>query len=154
MMYPALKLFILPGRTRTILSRAARARALPSGGHQVPELSIAVPEGAPEVIPDSTAILHRLDALMSASGAAAPLYEPEGVADADAHICSTINALVLYFNHVSDDGWARSMRAKFSTSLPPVVRNIVPYAALMSGMREILCVERVRVRACCLARKT
>lgn len=118
-------------------SRAARRKVLPSGGHMVPEMTIDS-----EVIPDSTAILKRIDELCVDKYE--PLFPSEQVAEAEQHISETINALVLYFNHVSDDGWHRTIRAKLASFFPPILRNFIPYALLMKSARENF---RVKVSA-------
>ncbi len=115
-----------------LMSRAARRKVLPSGGYMVPEMLLTPADCEPEVVPDSAAILRRLDKLQPAEDAFYPTPE---VTEADTHIGSTINALLLYFNHVSDDGWRRSIRAKLASALPPLIRSIVPYALLLGGVR-------------------
>lgn len=116
------------------LSRGARAKVLPSGGYFVPEMTVTTAEdGTPEIIPDSSAILRRIDTLAAGHEG---LFKTEDIGEAEKHICGKINALVLYFNHVSDEGWSRSIREKMRQSVPALLRPVIPYAILMRSVRS------------------
>jgi hypothetical protein len=66
------------------------------------------------------------------------LYPSEDVEDADKHISSVINAYVLYFNHVSTDGWTRSIRTAITGLLPlgGILGKVLPLHAAYSSTRN------------------
>ena len=108
-------------------------KELPSGGYLVPELTVAQPDGSEKVIPDSSAILRELDSLLPSS--AESFFGDNAISEAEKHASTTINAFVLYFNHVSDDGWRRSIRQKAFSSVPFPIRYLIPYGALLGSVR-------------------
>jgi glutathione S-transferase len=93
---------------------------------------------------DSSAILRAIDEYPHER--AGPLYPSAAVQDADEHISSVINAYVLYFNHVSSDGWSRSIRAAIVDRLPlgGLLGRVLPLHALYGSARASF---RERVKA-------
>jgi hypothetical protein len=88
---------------------------------------------------ESSDILHAIDDY----NASLPnkLYPSELVGDADVDISGKINAFVLYFNHVSEAGWARSIRSVIVRTLPlGPLNNLIPlrlfYRPVYNSMRE------------------
>ncbi len=103
-------------------------------------MTVQFADGAREVVPDSAAIMRRLDTLMEMHGppGSAPIVPTREVADEEAHIGLVVDGLVFYFNHFSDTGWARSICAKVHAALPPVIRELVPYVALIASVRAAI----------------
>eukprot|EP00168_Porphyra_purpurea_P011839 TRINITY_DN3044_c0_g1_i1.p1 TRINITY_DN3044_c0_g1~~TRINITY_DN3044_c0_g1_i1.p1 ORF type:complete len:157 (-),score=59.09 TRINITY_DN3044_c0_g1_i1:138-608(-) len=107
----------VPYTVKLVSAVNARARNLPSGGILVPEMLY----NGKDVVPDSSAILRHLDAALPLAGPTA-FFPTPAVADADAHVGSVVNGCVLYWNWVSDAGYARSIRAKGTSAAPAFLR--------------------------------
>jgi hypothetical protein len=134
-----------------VLNRSARVKQLPTGGALVPQVEIpqgvsgggSEGEGGGKIVyrpmAESSDILHAIDDY----NASLPnkLYPSELVGDADVDISGKINAFVLYFNHVSEAGWARSIRSVIVRTLPlGPLNNLIPlrlfYRPVYNSMRE------------------
>lgn len=110
----------LPFQVKLVSVVNAGGRNLPSGGILVPEMLY----DNSTVVPDSSAILRHLDkALPEQLGGDAAFFPSPAVTTADAHVGSTVNACVLYWNWVSDAGYARSIRAKGISAAPALLRG-------------------------------
>lgn len=122
------------------VSRTTRLKQLPTDSFLVPQVEIPTGEDGYFPVSDSTAILHAIDEYDH--DAPGKLYPSDEIAQADAHISSTINAFVLYFNHVSPSGWERSIRAAIVSLLPlgGLLGLVLPlrhlYGSTRSSMRE------------------
>lgn len=110
----------LPYQVKLVSAVNAGSRNLPSGGKFVPEMVY----NTSTVVPDSSAILRHLDkALPEQLGGDAAFFPSPAVETANAHVGSTVNACVLYWNWVSDAGYARSIRAKGTAAAPALLRG-------------------------------
>jgi glutathione S-transferase len=131
-----------------VISRAARVKQLPTDGPLVPQVEIpqmvSVAAGNEQLIyrplAESGAILQAIDEYQ-ASSPAGKLYPTNQIRDADVDISGKINAFVLYFNHVSEAGWARSIRSVIVRNLPLGPLNaLIPlrllYRPVVNSMRE------------------
>lgn len=124
--------------TSSLHSRNKRSKELPTGGFKVPEVEIPslTPDKEYTSLADSSAILHAIDDYPHERPG--PLYPSEDVEDADKHISSVIDAYVVYFNHVSRDGWSRSIKNSITNVLPlgGVIGAVLPLHAMYSGPRD------------------
>lgn len=94
--------------------------------HQVPVLKFG-----DSVVPDSTKILEFMDERI-----VGPKFFPPGnedVVQLDGHLGSILNAYVLYFNWVDDEGFDRSIRVKLAQRVPLVLRFVAAAAAVPSA---------------------
>jgi len=107
----------IPYNVKLVSALNAGARNLPSGGHLTPEMLY----NRKDVVPDSSAILRHLDTALPLAAPRA-FFPTPAVADADAHVGTVVNACVLYWNWVSDAGYARSIRAKGAAAAPALLR--------------------------------
>lgn len=132
-----------------LFSRKKRSKELPTGGHLVPEVEIPVSgsgastpnsgagqsKQAYRAVKESSDILQAIDDYTPSS--TKKLYTDRRVRDADKDISSRINAYVLYFNHVSEAGWTRSIRAKVVSSIPVgPLANLIPLHLLYTPIRN------------------
>lgn len=125
----------IPYQVKLVSAINAGSRNLPSGGILVPEMLY----NKSTVVPDSSAILRHLDqALPAQLGGDSAFFPSTAVSDADAHVGSTVNACVLYWNWVSDAGYARSIRAKGTAAAPGLLRGLAGVAVdlLTRGKRQ------------------
>lgn len=120
------------------VSRDKREKELPTGGYKVPEVEIPVGGTADKftAMAESSAILRAIDDYPH--GGPGKLYPSEDVDKADEHISSVIDSYVVYFNHVSEAGWTRSIRAAITDKVPlgGLVGAVLPLHALYSSPRN------------------
>jgi glutathione S-transferase len=132
-----------------VINRAARVKQLPTDGPLVPQVEIPqVVRGAAgneqvtyRPLAESTEILQAIDEYHAPALSAGKLYPTSQIRDADTDISDKINAFVLYFNHVSEAGWARSIRSAIVRNLPlGPLNNLIPlrllYRPVLNSMRE------------------
>lgn len=120
------------------VSRDKRRQELPTGGFKVPEVQIPEAGSADgfSALAGSSDILRAIDEFPH--DGPGKLYPSEEVADADRHVSSVIDAYVVYFNHVSQAGWTRSIRAAIVGMLPlgGVLGAVLPLHALYASPRN------------------
>lgn len=159
MKVPTIGLYIVPGdqhcaavllalRSRNVthtkvraatFSQAVRKRTLPSADTDVPEMLLRNEDSDSEreVVTGSAAIIRRIDELVEFEA----LCSLDEAVNAQSHINTEINALLLYYTMVSEAGWIRSTRAYCVASSPPVVGKLLPYRQMHRRKRAEVRVE-------------
>lgn len=118
------------------LRTATRRKQLPTqdDNTQVPVLraSSAEPDGDVELIQGSAAILQYFDD----HGLAGDKYFPDDkVRRLDKHVSTVINAYVLYFNWIDEDGFRRSIGTAAQSAIPWPLNKIISASWFLGGPR-------------------